>query len=66
MDRRKRKKIRTEGLVGRIFILCLLAVMIINFIVPDRESSDEENRMLTSRAGTERRIGPERRLYGSV
>ena len=48
MDRRKRKKIRTEGLVGRIFILCLLAVMIINFIVPDRESSDEENRMLTS------------------
>ncbi len=47
MDKRKRKG-RTEGLIGKIFILCLILVMIVNFIVPDKKKSDEENRMLES------------------
>ena len=47
MAKRKRKG-RTEGLIGKIFILCLILVMIVNFIVPDKKKSDEENRMLES------------------
>ncbi|HJB01791.1 MAG TPA: hypothetical protein H9780_11605 [Candidatus Mediterraneibacter merdavium] len=47
MDKRKRKG-RTEGLIGKIFILCLFLVMAVNFIVPDKEKSDEENRVLES------------------
>ena len=45
MDSRKRRG-RTAGLIGKIFILLLFAVMIVNFIVPDREQSEEENRVL--------------------
>lgn len=45
---RKRKKGRIEGLTGKIFILVLLCGMIINLIVPDRQSSDSENRVLAS------------------
>ena len=47
MDKRKRKG-RTEGLIGKIFILCLFLVMAVNFIVPDKEKSDEENRVRES------------------
>ena len=47
MDKRKRKG-RTEGLIDKIFILCLFLVMAVNFIVPDKEKSDEENRVLES------------------
>ena len=48
MDSRKRRG-RTAGLIGKIFILLLFAVMIVNFIVPDREQSEEENRVLQER-----------------
>ena len=48
MRGRKRKKGRIEGLMGKIFILVLLCVMLINLIVPDRQSSDSENRVLAS------------------
>ncbi len=48
MRGRKRKKGRIEGLIGKIFILGLLCVMLINLIVPDRESSESEYRVLAS------------------
>lgn len=47
MDKRKRKG-RIESLIGKIFILSLLLVMIVNLILPDKETSDEENRVLQS------------------
>ena len=49
MDNRKKSKRRIERLVGGIFILCLFGVLLVNLIVPDREMSEEENRMLASR-----------------
>ena len=49
MDNRKKSKRRIERLVGGIFILCLFGVMLVNLLVPDREMSEEENRMLASR-----------------
>lgn len=50
MNRRKRKA-KTETLFGIIFILLLFFVMIINLIAPDKEQSEEENRMLETRPG---------------
>ena len=47
MDKKK-KRGRIESLMGKIFILCLLLVMAVNLVLPDKEKSDEENRMLTS------------------
>ncbi len=38
MRGRKRKNGRTEGLIGKIFILVLLLAAVVNLIVPDRES----------------------------
>lgn len=49
MDNRKKSKRRIERLIGGIFILCLFGVMLVNLIIPDREMSEEENRMLASR-----------------
>ena len=48
MRSRKRKNGRTESLIGKIFILVLLLVAVINLVIPDRESSDAENRVLAS------------------
>ena len=45
MDNRKRRG-RIESLIGKIFILSLFLVLLVNLIVPDREQSDQENRML--------------------
>lgn len=45
MDNRKRRG-RIESLIGKIFILSLFLVLIVNLIVPDKEQSEEENRML--------------------
>lgn len=45
MDNRKRRG-RMESLLGKIFILGLFLVLIVNFILPDKEQSEEENRML--------------------
>ena len=50
MDKRKRKG-RIESLIGKIFILSLLLVMIVNLILPDKETSDEENRVLQAAPG---------------
>lgn len=49
MDNRKKSKRRIERLIGGIFILCLFGVMLVNLIIPDREMSEEENRMLASK-----------------
>ena len=45
MDNRKRRG-RIESLIGKIFLLSLFLVLLVNIIVPDREQSDQENRML--------------------
>ena len=49
MGNRKKSKRRMERLIGKIFILCLFGVMLVNIIIPDREMSEEENRMLASK-----------------
>lgn len=48
MENRK-KKGQIEVLVGKIFILCLFLFALLNLIVPDREKSEQENRMLETR-----------------
>ena len=48
MNSRKRKA-RIANLIGKIFIMLLFLVMIINVAVPDREESEMENRTLESR-----------------
>lgn len=45
MDNRKRRGC-FESLLGKIFILSLFLVLIVNLILPDKEQSEEENRML--------------------
>ena len=45
----QKKKARIANLIGKIFIILLFLVMIINMIVPDREESELENRALEQR-----------------
>lgn len=45
MDNRKRRG-WIESLIGKIFLLSLFLVLLVNIIAPDREQSDQENRML--------------------
>ena len=45
MDNRKRRG-HIESLIGKIFILSLFLVLIVNLLLPDKEQSEEENRML--------------------
>lgn len=42
----KKRKGRIESLIGKIFILLLFLVLIVNLIAPDKEKSEQENRML--------------------
>lgn len=49
MDGRRKRRNRTESLIGIIFLLLLFFIMILNFVVPDRDQSEEENRMLETR-----------------
>lgn len=48
MKERKRKS-RIENIIGLLFILLLFIFMIVNLAVPDREISENENRMLETR-----------------
>ena len=48
MERRKRKG-RIERVIGMIFILVIFLVMIINLLVPSKETSEQENRVLEQR-----------------
>lgn len=41
-------------LTGCLFGIFILAVLIINFLVPDRGFSQKENRVLASRSGYQR------------
>ena len=45
MDNRKRRG-RIESLIGKIFILSLFLILLVNLVVPDKERSEQENRML--------------------
>ena len=49
MKGRKRSKGYADKLLGLLFPAVLLLAMIINLIVPDREMSEEENRMLSTK-----------------
>ena len=48
MKDRKRKG-QIENLIGKLFILLLFVFMLVNIAVPDREISEEENRVLETR-----------------
>ena len=45
MNNRKRRG-HIESLIGKIFILSLFLVLIVNLLLPDKEQSEEENRVL--------------------
>ena len=45
MNSRKRKG-QLESLIGKIFILSLFLILLVNLIAPNKEKSEEENRML--------------------
>ena len=47
MNNRKRRG-HIESLIGKIFILSLFLVLIVNLLLPDKEQSEEENRVLES------------------
>ena len=42
----RKRRGRIESLIGKIFLLSLFLVLLVNIIAPDREQSDQENRML--------------------
>lgn len=42
----RRRKGQIESLIGKIFILSFFLILIVNLIVPTKEKSEEENRML--------------------
>ena len=48
MKDRKRKG-QIENLIGKLFILLLFVFMLVNIALPDREISEEENRVLETR-----------------
>ena len=45
----RKRKARIVNLIGKLFILILFLVMIINVIVPDKDQSEMENRTLETR-----------------
>ena len=45
----RKRKARIANLIGKLFILILFLVLIINIIVPDKEQSELENRALETR-----------------
>lgn len=46
---RTKRNRRIEGIVGRVFGLCVVLLVLVNILVPDKEMSGEENRMLADR-----------------
>ena len=45
----KRKKRKKESILGLVFAVCILVFFILNMIVPNREISEQDNRMLAQR-----------------
>ena len=48
MNSRKRKG-QLESMIGKIFVLSLFLILLVNLIVPNKEKSEEENRMLETK-----------------
>lgn len=49
-ERRKRtKKVKSESILSLAFVVCIFLFMLLNVIVPDKEMSAQENRMLAQR-----------------
>lgn len=46
---KRRRQKRIEGTVGKTFIIGLILFFLLNLIVPDKEMSEEENRMLAAK-----------------
>ena len=42
----RKRKAQIANLIGKIFILILFLVLIVNLIVPDKKESEMENRAL--------------------
>lgn len=49
MKKRKRSKGPADSLLGLLFPAVLLLVMVINLLVPDRKTSESENRELAGK-----------------
>ena len=47
-DRRKKKRGKAESATGIVFILCLIVILLVNLIVPDRQDSGREDRSLAA------------------
>ena len=47
-DRRKKKRGKAESVTGIVFILCLIVILLVNLIVPDRQDSGREDRSLAA------------------
>ena len=48
-NNRKRKKRRVDTFLGKLFIICMLLIIIGNLLMPNKEKSEQENRMLAQR-----------------
>lgn len=48
-NNRKRKKRRVDTFLGKLFIICMLLIIIGNLLIPNKEKSEQENRMLAQR-----------------
>ena len=47
--KRKRSGWKIEHIIGRAFVVCIVFFLVLNIIVPNKEMSEEENRMLEGR-----------------
>lgn len=43
-----KKKRKTEALIGKVFFLCIIIFILLNILIPDKEISESENRMLAT------------------
>ena len=47
--KRKRSGWKIEHIIGMAFVVCIVFFLVLNIIVPNKEMSEEENRMLAGR-----------------
>lgn len=65
MNSRKRKG-QLESMIGKIFVLSLFLILLVNLIVPNKEKSEEENRMLEHETESVGSFDHFRRLHGTM
>ena len=65
MNSRKRKG-QLESMIGKIFVLSLFLILLVNLIVPNKEKSEEENRMLETKPKASASFDHFRRLHGTM